>query len=343
MSSLPGFALPLRQRLLYSLRRLRDRPGCMRPLLDVRALPSATTTAHEQEAPAARWDADRALAWTVFGWSDFGNSMQPVEQALLEALHGALGNALQRQNVMPRLPSVIPLLLAGLRDPHGDAQSLAKLIARDPLLVAEVVRVAQSPAYGGSTSGGTLVDVVLRLGHDGLRRVVAAVALRPIFQAGQHGLTRKGGTLLWAHAERAGYAAGQLGQGQPDAFAGYLAALAMDIGWISLLRLLDGLGMQPPTTPARVTVSELCEAAWTMTRHVAAQWHFPEPVHGAIECAYSGRHGEAAIVALAARVRLARSAATRHLLGAHPPAPLQVPQDGDDPLQAALDAAFGDT
>ena len=335
-SHLPSLGNGLRRHMLGLLQRMRTRHGCTRPLHGA----STSTQAVTSGAAPREWDADRALACRVFDWQGFAPQASAVEAQLLDGLHQALADSLQRQNVMPRLPSVLPMLLASLRSIDTDTRTLAAQITRDPVLVAEVVRVASSPAYGGGSPARSLEQVVQRLGNDGLRRVIAAVALRPIFQTAQPGLTRTGGTLMWAHAERAGYVASYLGQGYDDGFAGYLAALSIDIGWISLLRLLDGLRVQLPRQPARTTAHALCDAAGVLSRHVSAQWNFPEPVHGAITAAHSGRSNNPEMQVLARRVRKARSAATLHLLlDAHGCA--EAPARSGDPLQELLDRTFG--
>lgn len=334
---LPSLGARLRCHLVGTLQRLRTRHGCTRPMHDVTPAAAGTAGVPVQK----HWDADRALAFRVFDWNGFSDAPTPAEAELLDGLHAALADTMRRENVMPRLPSVLPMLLGSLRNTGSDARSLAAQIARDPLLVAEVVRVAASPVYGGGSASRTLEDVVQRLGHDGLRRVIASVAMRPIFQTAQPGLTRSGGGLLWAHAERAGIIATHLGQGREDGFAGYLATLSIDIGWISLLRMLDGMRAELPRQPARSTAAALCDAAGMLSRHVSRQWNFPDPVRGAITAAHSGHGDTPELDALAQRIRTARSAATLHLLSAHPEACLEAPSRENDPLQALLDRAFG--
>ena len=62
--------------------------------------------------------------------------LAPIEAAALSDRAGSM---------VPRVPAVIPQLLQGLRDPKRSTQSLSRQVTQDPVLVAAVLRVANSP------------------------------------------------------------------------------------------------------------------------------------------------------------------------------------------------------
>lgn len=66
---------------------------------------------------------------------------------------GRLAEAPQEAaELVPRVPEVIPQLLRSMRDDSVSAADLARQLAQDPVLVAEVIREANSPFYPSSAS-----------------------------------------------------------------------------------------------------------------------------------------------------------------------------------------------
>lgn len=167
-------------------------------------------------------------------------TLRPHEQRLLARLDAVLAADSSRAELLPRAPAVIPQLMNSLRDERQSAQALAERVAKDPNLVAEVIRLANSALARGGQAVGDLPQAIARLGTQGLRRAIARVVLRPIFDAPDDSLSGRAAPRLWRHSEvkaaecmRLAAAAGL------DPFEGYLAGLMHDIGWTAALRALD--------------------------------------------------------------------------------------------------------
>ena len=207
------------------------------------------------------------------------------EKRLLSQLDGVLAADGSRADLLPRAPAVIPQLMNSLRDESQSNQGLADRIAKDPNLVAEVLRLANSSAARASEPVSDLAQAVSRLGTQGLRRAIAKVVLKPIFDAQPDTLSGRAAPRLWLHSEakaaeclRLAVAVGL------DSFEGYLAGLMHNIGWTAALRALDRIqpalppGGQPRYTRAfvealdrrRETFFALLVMPWQLTDSLTA-------------------------------------------------------------------------
>jgi len=111
---------------------------------------------------------------------------------------------------------------------------LAAQIAADPALVAQLLRMVNSPFYGLRRSVGTLTDAIAVLGFSLIRRiVVAAVLQRPLF-AYLHDTSMA--RAFWRHQLLcAGLARHLLIQQGGDGEPAYMAGLLHDVGRLVML------------------------------------------------------------------------------------------------------------
>ena len=77
----------------------------------------------------------------------------------------------------PVLPAIALEILAMSRSPDLDLRKVLRLLERDPLVAAKVLRAAQSPLYASRTPVASLDDALRRLGLEVLSRIVLEVAL----------------------------------------------------------------------------------------------------------------------------------------------------------------------
>jgi HD-like signal output (HDOD) protein len=184
--------------------------------------------------------------------------------------------------LVPRVPSVVPQLLQTLRDPAGTSVHLSRQVARDPLLVAAVLRLANSPLHGVGRRIASLEQALLVIGHDGLRQLLASVAFKPIMNLHAGDCARRGAPRVWDQSERSGMACHLVAPlaGQ-NAFEAFLAALLQNVGLVVALRLVDQAHLQPPTCALRVG-GVLCERARRLACRIGREWSFPAQVIDAI-------------------------------------------------------------
>lgn len=189
--------------------------------------------------------------------------------------------------LVPRVPEVIPQLLRSLRSEDVSGAELARLVTRDPLLVAEVIREANSPFYRASKAVRTVDAALLVLGQNGLRMLLARVAFRPIIGAASGPISRLVAPRLWQHSERCARACALLAPARgADPFEGFLAGLMLDVGLIVAFRLIDRLqegrqtGGGVPGDPQ--AVAAILSGARQLAARIALHWELPPPIGAAI-------------------------------------------------------------
>ena len=92
--------------------------------------------------------------------------------------------------LVPRVPELIPKLLRGLMDENLSTAELSRELSADPVLVAEVIRESNSAYYKPLTPIKTLEAAVMMLGLNGVRMLLARVALRPLVKMQVEGFAR---------------------------------------------------------------------------------------------------------------------------------------------------------
>lgn len=297
----------------------------------------AGAPAPQAPAPASdRAPLDHGQAW--WRWLTAGAAAaaptaqaQRHSQLVLAELDRLLDSPDHAADLVPRVPEVIPQLLRSLRDEAASSAELARQVARDPSLVAELIREANSPYYRSSGQVRTIDAALLVLGRNGLRMLLARAAFRPLIgtQNGRH--SRQAAPRIWSHTEKCALAASLLAPGLgADAFEAYLAGLMDDLGLIVAMRLFDGMLDTDalPQDPAFVTA--LLARTRTLAARIALQWELPPPIAAAI----LGAAGSGPSAAQPLSVSLGRAenlALLRLLLDDGMLA-------GDDPAVAGLDA-----
>lgn len=236
--------------------------------------------------------------------------------------------------LVPRVPDIIPQLLRTLRDENMNAADLSRQLGKDVVLVAEVYREANRPAYRPRYHAGAPVDsmesAIMLLGQNGMRMLLVRVALRPVLSMQDGVLARRVAPLVWSQSEKCALAASILAPAaRANPFEAYLAGLIENVGLAVALRLID-LGCKDGALPqSEEFIAALFRSARLLSARIAQLWDFPETVVEAI--ARAGRDGAPPLAqTLALADRLGK---LRMLVDA-----ARVP-DGDPFVTAGLDAA----
>jgi len=134
---------------------------------------------------------------------------------------------------IPLAPPVVAQLMRLISDPTVGAEAIGDALGHDPTLVAQLLRVANSPFYGRRGKVSNLASAVMVLGFNALRNLVVALSTREIYGSFD-GLPR----VLWEHANAVGVVAGAVAKrvgmvSVEDAFA---AGLLHDLGMLLLHR-----------------------------------------------------------------------------------------------------------
>lgn len=235
----------------------------------------------------------------------------PHEAPLLQRLQARSGP--DWAELLPRLPAVLPQLMRLMRRENLSSRELVDLLSRDPSLVGELMRMANSALYRPEREITDLASAVMVIGHEGLNQVVLRVTLRPIFNQDRQGrFSRQAGTLLWDLGERCALAAMRLAPPGDERFAAYLAGLGAQVGMMALLRVLDALPVgQRPALDREGLHRQLLPMSCEWSARIVTHWGFP----GRVAEALNQRAGQGAEVAVLSEiVREAHAVALRHLM-----------------------------
>ena len=81
------------------------------------------------------------------------------------------------------LPQVVHLALSTLSESDAGAQDVADVIAEDPVMTAEILRIANSALYNPTTRKMSSVPVAIaRIGFDEVRKMVIAISVIDLFR-----------------------------------------------------------------------------------------------------------------------------------------------------------------
>ena len=139
---------------------------------------------------------------------------------------------LGRLERLPSLPAVVTRLIEMIDDPMASAMDVAYTLREDPPLTARVLRMANSPVYGGRFRVMSVPQAVMRLGMLEIRNIVMSLGvIRSMFGAGR----RLDYRAFWHHSLTVALASETLAQLLPrDTEASddgtFAAGLLHDIG-----------------------------------------------------------------------------------------------------------------
>lgn len=221
--------------------------------------------------------------------------------ALLQTLSVAVQSA--REALIPRVPALVPQLLHSLRDPQRSIVALSRQVSQDPVLVAAVLRRANSPYYRAGKHIESLEQALLIIGHDSLRHVLAAVAFKPIINVQSGAFTQRAAPIVWDQSERCGMACHVLALAAGTSpFEAFLGALLYNVGTIVLLRELDTTNRTATTLGASVFCTGFMRLAREVACSIGGRWQFPANVLTALPQRQPGE-GSGATTALAEVLR----------------------------------------
>ncbi len=219
----------------------------------------------------------RIFQWLTQGALVAADEPSAIEYGLLAHLDAVLRSSELREDLVPRARSIIPQLMHSLRDPSQSVQSLAARIARDPNLVVEVIRAANSVAYRADGATGDLLQAIARLGTEGVRRAIARVLLKPIFDAQADPLLGAAAERLWRQSElKATLCMQQAASVNVESFEAYLVGLMHNVGWTAAFRAIDRSAHGAPHEFTHGFVRALDERRERLFAQLARSWQISD-------------------------------------------------------------------
>jgi HD-like signal output (HDOD) protein len=261
---------------------------------------------------------------TYYRWltaSSGYNAPAETENLILDEIRKFSAAPGEAADLVPRVPEVIPQLLRSLRDEGISAAQLSRQVGRDVVLVAEVLREANSAYYRPITPVETIEAAIMMLGQNGLRMLLARIAFRPIIQMQGDGFARRVARHVWSQSEKCALAASLLAPGLPaGVFESYLAGLMQNVGLMVAFRVADRVCPDGKVPGSSQFGAKLFACSRELSAGIATHWDFPPVVADAI--AQAGEPGEfklAQALALGDRIAKVRLLIDGGLLGADEP------------------------
>ncbi|NIJ77600.1 HD-like signal output (HDOD) protein [Xanthomonas campestris] len=244
----------------------------------------------------------------------------PAQAAVLAAVGNALDHVDLRPQLLPRRPQLLPQLMRAVNDPDASGRGIAAIIAQDPALAANLLRIANSALY--RPQGGPLESLeraVVHIGTEGVRQIVAAAVMQPVLSL-EGGLYARLPAAVWDYALRtAAAAAAYMRERGGDSLSAQLAGLLQGLGAVVILRVLRDAYAERPTLPYSLEV-----AAALVERHTAAvaktivtAWDLPATLSTALDEQRPEHDATVLTTSLGMALRYGRLAAALAMLARH--------------------------
>lgn len=212
-----------------------------------------------------------------------------VQERIVAAALAAIGDPVSQRKYFPRRPNLLPELIRAINDEGVSVRQLVPIVARDPALVGNLLRVANSSYYRVTQRAvETIERAIVILGSDGLRSVMAAALMQPIFQVPGAAGAARFPEIVWEHAVRSAHAAiphAALVE-RVNPFAAELLTLISGLAEIVLFRAVlehcprsAGREDLDPAVIASILDSHSPSFAW----HIGADWRLSEEMLAALE------------------------------------------------------------
>jgi len=176
--------------------------------------------------------------------------------AVLESIARALDESVHEREYFPRRPMLLPKLLQAINDNESTRQELVRLIMEDPALAGAVLQRANSAYHRITPEPVESLDrAVFLLGTDGLRGLMAAAILQPVFRT-PAGYFENFAAITWEQGERTAAAAEACARANADAepIVARLLGLISLLANIVLFRLTMDKYREHPTLLPRAEV-----------------------------------------------------------------------------------------
>jgi HD-like signal output (HDOD) protein len=230
----------------------------------------------------------RRLRELELGVSELGQPL-PEHAHIVAAAFAAIGDAATQRRYSPRRPNLLPQLMRAINDEDVSRREMSALIARDPALVGSLLKMANSAFYRVSfRQVETIERAIVMLGSDGLRSLVAAALMQPIFQVSRTGKFQRFPEIVWEHALRSAHAAiphAALVE-RADPFAAELLCLISGLAEIVLFRAaMDHYATSSPHhLPAPAVIASLLDSQSAgVALQLGADWELSELMLAALQ------------------------------------------------------------
>lgn len=223
----------------------------------------------------------------AFGVTQRPPSGEPAHTKVAAAVDALLTMPVLKPEYAPRRPALLPRLIQAVNDAEVSRRELASLIAQDPALTGNLLRLANSAFYRVNSQAVESIDrAVALLGTQGLRSLIAAAMLQPVFKTSS-GQFKRFPDVTWEHTQHTAAATEAYAAivADADPFAGQLLALLFGLGTILVFRAtLDEYARQRQLLADAATIARLIERhAPGVARRIAQDWEMTDRILTALD------------------------------------------------------------
>lgn len=217
----------------------------------------------------------------AFGVARIDYQIMGEHAEVLAKVAQSLEASVHERDYFPRRPMLLPKLLQAINDSDSTRAELVRLILEDPTLAGTVLQRANSAFYRVSPAPVENLDrAVFLLGTDGLRGLMAAAILQPVFRV-PRGYFEAFADCAWEQAERTANAAETHARQSRDAdpFVTQLLGMLTMLANIVLFRLtMDKYREHPNVLPrAEVFIAAIKAHRARMASLIAVTWQLSDP------------------------------------------------------------------
>jgi HD-like signal output (HDOD) protein len=211
----------------------------------------------------------------------------PEHAPVFTAVQKILERIEARPEYIPRRPSLLPKLLAAVNDNEATMAEMSRIIAQDPALTGNLLRIANSPIYRTNNLPVESIDrAVTMVGVQGIRSIIATALLQPLMSTGA-GAFSKFPDAVWEHTLYSAVAAEshatQVENAEP--FVSQLIGLLYGLSAIVVFRIVrDQFAAHPHLIPDPGSMARLLETWVAPTAgRIAVSWELSQRVQYALE------------------------------------------------------------
>ena len=211
---------------------------------------------------------------------------EPAHREVAAAVDLLLSGPVLKPEYAPRRPLLLPKLVQAVNDENVSRRELAVLIAQDPALAGNLLRLANSAFYRVNSQPVESIDrAVTLLGTSGIRSLMAAALLQPVFRAAS-GEFKRFPDITWEHTQFAASAAEAYAAilADEDPFAAQLLVLLYGLGTILVFRAAMDEYARHGVPADAATVAALIEGhAGHVASRIAHDWELSSRILTALE------------------------------------------------------------
>lgn len=205
------------------------------------------------------------------------------ERNFIQSIKEIIDSESSIEDEIPRLPVLLPKLLKMLRSDDVSWKSVVEVISQDSVLVAGVIKVANSSFYRLNVDAVDLKKIVVHLGQRGVREVVTSVALKPIMQLKGSVTLQNSAKIIWSHSLKSAIASRAVADTfQVNMYDAYLAGLLHNVGMTVILKKLATTPSLNDIPCSHLFKEQIINLSKQLSLKIIRIWNMPKPTIDAV-------------------------------------------------------------